>query len=178
MYFTQGVILKKVLTGEADVLLTVYTKDFGKMQCRVQGVRKEAAKLRGHIEPVSHVSLGLITGKAGERLTYAVSVHSFRGIRDSEEKMRVAAYIIHSIDRACFEGEKDERLWNEALAQFHALETARFREGETSSSFFSFPPLSPDARVFLGEWERQMQELLGNGDRESDENKIFASVVG
>ena len=49
MHFTDGIILKKDQYREADFLITVLTKDFGKIRLAARGVRKQEAKLRGHI---------------------------------------------------------------------------------------------------------------------------------
>ena len=54
MHSTEGIILKKEPYGEADLLITILTKDFGKIKVMAQGVRKEAAKLKGHFEPLTH----------------------------------------------------------------------------------------------------------------------------
>ena len=49
-YKTQGIIIKRTNLGEFDRLLTVYTKDFGKILIRGKSIRKNQAKLKGHLE--------------------------------------------------------------------------------------------------------------------------------
>ena len=56
MYTTEGIILKKIDVGEANALFTIYTKDYGKIRAVAQGVKKEGAKLQGHLEPLAPIN--------------------------------------------------------------------------------------------------------------------------
>ena len=51
-YHTQGFILKNQDAGEADVLVTILSEDWGKIYLYAQGIRKVESKLRGHIQPL------------------------------------------------------------------------------------------------------------------------------
>ena len=46
---TVGIVIKKQNKKESDQLLTVLTKEFGKVVFTAKGVRKESAKLAGHL---------------------------------------------------------------------------------------------------------------------------------
>jgi len=49
LYKTQGIIIKNSNLGEVDRLITVYTNDFGKLVIKGKSVRKNQAKLKGHL---------------------------------------------------------------------------------------------------------------------------------
>ncbi|MFH1792345.1 MAG: DNA repair protein RecO, partial [Patescibacteria group bacterium] len=49
-YSTEAIILATKDYSEADRILVVYTKDFGKLSLIAKGVRKTTSKKRGHLE--------------------------------------------------------------------------------------------------------------------------------
>ena len=56
---------------EADRIYTIMTRDLGLVRAMAIGVRKEASKLRGNIEPFSLSSVSFVKGKDYWRLTSA-----------------------------------------------------------------------------------------------------------
>ena len=99
MHATGGIIFKRIDIGEADSLFTIYTKDFGKIRARARGVKKENAKLKGHLEPLSLSAVSFVSGKNGPRLTGASLIQYFPKIRGDLEKLRAASYIVEVTDR-------------------------------------------------------------------------------
>lgn len=47
---TEGIVIKKTPYGEADFLVRVLTKDFGKIDLRARGARKYNSKLNSHLD--------------------------------------------------------------------------------------------------------------------------------
>lgn len=147
MYFTEGIILKKADTGEADALFTIYTKDFGKIKARAQGVKKEEAKLKGHLEVLNHSAVSFVLGKSGERLTNAAMLNCWPRIRGDFDKFRAAHILTNLIDDKCFPGEKDEKLWQLTLDGLSALDMGEFK--------------SKDFSYFLQEFNKKFIVALG-----------------
>ena len=71
IYTTKGIVLSERAVGEADRIYTILIRDLGKLQARAIGVRKNASKLRGNIEPFSLSSISFVKGKEYWRLTSA-----------------------------------------------------------------------------------------------------------
>jgi DNA repair protein RecO (recombination protein O) len=59
VYTAEGIVLKRFNVGEADRILTVFTKRFGKIRVIAKGVRRITSRRAGHIEVFSHVILTL-----------------------------------------------------------------------------------------------------------------------
>lgn len=135
--------MRKVGVGEADALYFIYTKDFGKIRARAQGVKKEGAKLKGHLEVLSHSSVGFVLGKNGERLTQAQIINSWPGIRNDLDKLKAALYAVGLVDKYCLVGEKDKKLWELLLESFKELEQKEF------------------SRDFLKRFEKHLLAALG-----------------
>lgn len=151
MYSTEGIILKRSDTGEQDSLFTIYTKDFGKIRARAQGIKKENAKLKGHLEPLSLSAVSLISGKNGPRLTGASLINFFSAIRGDLTKLRAAFYITAVVDEHCFDGEKDENLWGLILGAFSLLEKERFDKKGTEDFLRAFDEKLMSALGYHGE---------------------------
>jgi DNA repair protein RecO (recombination protein O) len=53
LFKTEGVVLRRRDLGEADRLLTLFTKRFGKIKAVAKGCRKPKSRLAGHLEPLN-----------------------------------------------------------------------------------------------------------------------------
>ena len=111
MYSTTTIIMKKITVGEGDEMVICYTKDFGKIPARVQGVKKEEAKLRGHVEPLSKSAIQFVLGKNGERLVYAELLDAHTGFRGELDCLFAAHYAAALVDSSCLAGEPDANIF-------------------------------------------------------------------
>ncbi len=71
IYTTEGIILGKKNVGEANQILHIFTRDLGLIRAAVQGVRKESAKLKNHVQLFSWAHVSCVRGKDTWRLTSA-----------------------------------------------------------------------------------------------------------
>ena len=62
-YQCEALTLKKHPLGEADLLVTLYTPDRGKLLAMAKGARRSTSKLVGHLEPLTQVRLSLAQGR-------------------------------------------------------------------------------------------------------------------
>ncbi|MBI4096902.1 MAG: DNA repair protein RecO, partial [Candidatus Levybacteria bacterium] len=49
---TEGIIIKRKNFGEADRILTVFTKEYGKLQVKAKGIRRIPSRRSAHVELV------------------------------------------------------------------------------------------------------------------------------
>ena len=124
-YSTQGIVLKKIPVGEADAMIVFYTPDIGKLRALARGVKKEEAKLKGHVEMMSLSSIQFVIGKYGERLIYALAMQSWPSIRGDYEKYAAACYFFELVDLHCLTGQKDHAIWELIVANLALLERIR-----------------------------------------------------
>jgi len=76
IYTTDGIVLNVWPKNESDRIYSILTRDFGLIRARALGVRKEASKLRGSLEPFCLSKVSLVRGKEYWRTTSAESVQS------------------------------------------------------------------------------------------------------
>ena len=135
-YTTQAIVLKKIPIGEADALVVLYTRDFGKLRVHAQGVKREAAKLKGHIESLSLNSVQFVLGSSGERLTYAQMLQPWPLIRNDFDRYAIAHYILEIVDKHCFPGEQDNAIWELLVSNLALLEQCRIDDLHSAMQSF------------------------------------------
>ncbi len=136
MIKTEGIILKKAGLNEKDRLLTVYTKELGKVLVSAKGVRKLESKLRYSIESISCVQLILVEGKNFLILKDTVLKNQFLKIKKDLEKIKIAKEIADLIDEAIVGEEKDENIWKLILNIFKDLNNVDFTYAKASVDKF------------------------------------------
>lgn len=147
---TEGIVLKKLDIGEAGVLYSIYTRDYGKIRAVAQGIRKEQAKLRGHLEPLSLSAIRFVIGKGGERIIAASLVHFWENLRSRPTTLRLASSVAAEIDEQCFAGERDDGLWDLVRGSFGILDADKFPDEQA-------PP-------FLDSFRARLSGCLGYGE--------------
>ena len=93
--------------GEADRLLTLYTRQLGKTRVLAKGARKIASRKAGHIEPFTHVKLQLAKGRDMLILTQADTVDAYLPLREDLILTSHASYVMELLDRFTYEEETE-----------------------------------------------------------------------
>lgn len=117
-----GIILKRYDHGEADRVITVCTKEFGKCVLIAKGVRKINSKRKGHLELFSHVQLSFVEREGWGILTEVDTIEQFDSIIHSWEHLGNVFHIGEIIDRLLPEQEQQERVYTIFLRYLRALE--------------------------------------------------------
>jgi DNA repair protein RecO (recombination protein O) len=100
-----AVVLRHSDYGEADRLLTLYTRELGKTRALAKGARKIASRKAGHIEPFTHVKLQLAKGRDMPLVTQADTVDAYQALREDLILTSQAAYVLELLDRFTYEDE-------------------------------------------------------------------------
>jgi len=77
MYTTEGIILRRQATGEANALLYILTRDLGLIVASAQAVRVASSKLRPAIQEYTYGLFACVKGKSGWKATNAVEKQNF-----------------------------------------------------------------------------------------------------
>lgn len=108
---TEGIIIKRRNSGEADRFVTVFTKDLGKISLKAQGVRKIASKRSSHIELLNHSVLSLYKGAKYPTLIEVQTIQDFSAIKADLEKVGSAYHICELIDGLCPENQENDEIY-------------------------------------------------------------------
>jgi DNA repair protein RecO (recombination protein O) len=107
----EAIVLHHTNWGEADRLLTVFTKSHGKLRTIAKSVRKMQSRKAGHLEPFCHSTLILAKAHDLWIVTDAETIDAFSPLREDLQLMTRAAYVIELLDRFTFEEGQNWQLY-------------------------------------------------------------------
>ncbi len=111
-YRTEGIILKRDNFGEADRILTIFTKHYGKLRCLAKGVRRVTSRKGGNVELFNCAILFLIRGRNLDLLSEAQVINSYRFWRRTLKKVGLAYYLCELVDRLTPEGQENRAVFD------------------------------------------------------------------
>lgn len=111
VYKTEAVILSRVNFGEADKLLTLFSKHYGKLKALAKGVRRVSSRKGGSLELFNHVGLVLARGKNLDIITEVDLKNSFRIWRKDLIRVGLAYYLVELVDKLTAEGQKNQQVF-------------------------------------------------------------------
>jgi DNA repair protein RecO (recombination protein O) len=112
-----AIILTSRDIGEFDRMYLLYTREAGLIRSIGKGVRKQTAKLAGHLEPGTLSEVYIARAKGLGQITGSITVENFERVKTDFEKLSVALEVLHFFARKFAEEEKDERIFD-LLADF------------------------------------------------------------
>lgn len=122
---TEGIIIKRRNYGEADRMLMVFTKYFGKLSIKATGVRKISSRRSPHVELLNHVQLTLYKGQGMPIVTEAQTLENFSSVKEDLTKVGFAYHLCELIDGLCAEEQEHEsvfHLFSQTLKKLSAIQ--------------------------------------------------------
>lgn len=117
----EAIVLRHGDWGEADRLLTLYTREQGKVRAIAKGARKLTSRKAGHLEPFTHVKLQLAKGRDLLIITQADTVDAYIPLHEDLILTSHASYVLELMDRFTYEDETENssifRLLAETLSR-------------------------------------------------------------
>ena len=110
-YSSEAIVLARRNFSEADRILTVFSKHYGKIVLLAKGVRKPKSRKRGSIEIFSIFKFSSARGKVFDIVTEVEIIDSFNIIRDDLKKVSLAYFFMEVVDRITQEGEKSTQMY-------------------------------------------------------------------
>jgi len=150
-YHVTGIVLKRRNTGEADKVLTVYTREHGKISVLAKGVRSTKSKRAAHIELFRPVELSLYKGRTYDIVTEASS--SGKGLygSDNVDVMLYAYYLCEITDKLTVEGEGNDDIFELLLSSIEALVNGTKSQKEIETDMISYSHAILRILGFLGQ---------------------------
>lgn len=127
LYRLSAIVLRRRDMGEADRLLTVFARDQGKLTLLAKGVRRQASRKAGHIEPFTYTELLVAKGKSLDLVTQAETIEPHRHIREDLWRSSWAYYVVELADAFTQEADPNDLLFDlllETLGRLDDPETA------------------------------------------------------
>jgi DNA repair protein RecO (recombination protein O) len=112
----EAVVLRHSDWGEADRLLTLYTRQRGKVRALAKGARKVRSRKAGHLEPFTRVALQLARGRDLFIVTQAETVEAYLPLREDLLLTGYAAYAVELLDRFTYQDDRQDPALFDLLA--------------------------------------------------------------
>jgi DNA repair protein RecO len=122
----EGIVLKRVNTGEVDRVVTLLTPDQGKLTCVAKGVRKMTSSQRASLEPGNHISAFFIETQSLPLLTQTTLIHEFRGTKQDLVGIKRLSAVLEIVDRLFPENVEELELFQEVVQILHTLHKPGF----------------------------------------------------
>lgn len=122
LYTANGIVLRRISFGETDRIVTLYTRELGKISAIAKGARKPISRLSGATETLTHAYFQLATGKTLDVITQAEARDSFPRIKKDISRITCASYVAELVDKFVEERERNVRLFELILSTLYLLE--------------------------------------------------------
>ena len=100
VYRDQAIVLRTQKLGEADRIITLFTREHGRIKAVAKGVRRTKSRWGARLEPGSHVDLQLSSGRTFDTVTQAVSIENFGDALSLDyQRWTVACAILEAAER-------------------------------------------------------------------------------
>ncbi len=133
-YRCEALTLKNTPLGESDLLVTLYTREHGKLRAVAKGARKSASKLVGHLEPLTVVKLSMAQGRSLDIVTQAQVLDSFSALKSDLTTITEGLYVAELTDGFGPEANANPELYQLAIDVLQVL--ANDRESEMALRYF------------------------------------------
>ncbi len=108
LYKVDAIVLRSRDLGEADKVLTLYSKEEGKLQAAARGARRPRNRMAGASQALTHGQFMLFRGRGLDTVSQCQIEDSFQGLRDDLVKGAAAQYAAELLDLLSRERDRNE----------------------------------------------------------------------
>ena len=125
LYRTPAVVLKRMDLGEADRIVTLFSRDEGKIRAVAKGVRRTTSRSAGHLEPFTLSDLLLAVGRELDVISQADTLESFRVVREDLNLATHAYYLAEVVDLLTEDRQENRAVFDILVSSLRLLAEAQ-----------------------------------------------------
>lgn len=100
LYRDDAIVLRAQKLGEADRIITLLTREYGKVRAVAKGVRRTSSRFGARLEPFMHIDVQLNEGRSLDMITQVETIGAYaKPICEDYPKYTVAGAIVETADR-------------------------------------------------------------------------------
>ena len=104
LYRDEAVVLRTHKLAEADRIVTLLTREHGRVRAVAKGVRRTTSRFGSRLEPFTHVDLMLAEGRNLDTVTQAETLNSFSGTLGNDyERYTAGTVMLETAERLASE---------------------------------------------------------------------------
>ncbi|HWB36483.1 MAG TPA: DNA repair protein RecO [Rugosimonospora sp.] len=137
LYRDDAVVLRVQKLGEADRIITLFTRRRGRIRAVARGVRRTTSKYGARLEPFGHVDVQFLEGRSLHSITQVEGIDLYGGrFIDDYPRYTVASAVAETAERLTPEEEEPAlRLFLLTLGALRALALAEHASGLVLDSY-------------------------------------------
>lgn len=120
-YKSEGIVLKRRNIGEADKLITTFTKHHGKVVGIAKGIRKISSRRAGSLEPATQAIIFFSKGKSFDIITQVKLINSFSQSKKNLARLTQVNQILEIIDLLTSEQQSHPLVYDVLLNTLNSL---------------------------------------------------------
>ncbi len=121
-YRVHAVVIRSKAFMEADRLVTLFSKEKGKIQAVARGARRPRNRFSGSTGVFTFGLFHLFGGKNLENLSSVEVLEPFGDLREDLDKIAYASYMAELVDKSLEDGQVQEEMFSLLLQAFYVLD--------------------------------------------------------
>ncbi len=124
LYRIEAIVMHRSDVGEADRLLTVLSRERGKLRLNAKGARKVGSRKGGHVELFVRSKMLIAKGRTEiDIVSQAEMIDAYRGLREDLTRSTYAHYVVELIDAFAEEGSEQPEMYDLLAEALKWIET-------------------------------------------------------
>lgn len=133
-----AIILKKQAFGEADEIITAFSREQGKIRFLAKSVKRPKSKLQHALQVPFLVELRLTQARGLQRVISCVVLESFGNIRNSSTGGRSAFYGLETVLKSTADGQKNLALFTALKIFLENIDSPRLSKIQVNLALLKF----------------------------------------
>ena len=169
-YSASAIVLKRIDLGEKDRILTLFSREHGKISAVAKGARRPGSKLGGTSEPFTYSKMLLSSGRDLDVLSQAEIKESFPHVKAGIPSVAHGVYLLELVNSFLDQRQPNLDIFDTLLSAMYVLESGT--DPEISARYFEVQLLA-----ILG-YEPHFEACLRCGRKPGREKVSFSPALG
>ena len=120
-YKTKAISLKNRPFAEADKMVTLFSREWGKIRVLAKSARRVPSRLGGRVETFSYGDYFIAKCQSIDIISQCEVLETFQTVRDDPAALPVGFYLLKLVDAGTVEGQQNPELFDLLLKGLTAL---------------------------------------------------------
>ena len=164
---TNCIILKKKEMREADLQVTLFSKEYGKIMATAYGIRKSKKRNIVSLNPLNKVEITLLEKNGYYVIKDVEIMKNFKNIPKSNEKLEISLYILDSIDKIYYMTDENGNFFDKLVEILSFIDILPY----IKKGYKYYVVLSFLRRIMIEHGIYDIEEIISILIKEKKENK-------
>ena len=164
---TNCIILKKKEMREADLQVTLFSKEYGKIMATAYGIRKSKKRNIVSLNPLNKVEITLLEKNGYYVIKDVEIMKNFKNIPKSIEKLEISLYILDSIDKIYYMTDENGNFFDKLVEILSFIDILPY----IKKGYKYYVVLSFLRRIMIEHGIYDIEEIISILIKEKKENK-------